>query len=55
MAHCVFCGAETQLYVSEQPVCLKCAEKRETRSQSLPSSTAGDINRSNDNTFSQPL
>jgi hypothetical protein len=26
MARCIYCGAETSLYVHEQPVCLKCEE-----------------------------
>ena len=26
MANCIYCGAETSLYQSEMPVCVKCAE-----------------------------
>jgi len=31
MAECIYCKAETQLFVSSIPVCLKCSEERETQ------------------------
>jgi hypothetical protein len=29
MANCVCCGAETQLYVNDQPICLKCVDSNQ--------------------------
>ena len=29
MAKCAYCGAETELYDGETPICIKCSEKLE--------------------------
>jgi hypothetical protein len=29
MSHCVYCGADTALYVNEVPVCLGCVDELE--------------------------
>ena len=31
MADCAYCGAETELYESGLPICLKCSDAREAR------------------------
>lgn len=33
MANCIYCGAETSLYQSERPVCVKCAEAMGAKQQ----------------------
>jgi hypothetical protein len=36
MAKCALCGAETELRVSEVPLCLACAEKQEAKKPTQP-------------------
>jgi hypothetical protein len=31
MSRCIYCGTETQLYINDQPVCLKCDADRTTK------------------------
>jgi hypothetical protein len=35
MEKCAFCGTDTELYLNNVPICLKCSEDRE-RSQKRP-------------------
>jgi len=39
MAKCVFCGAETILFVSGEPVCVECDNKLEKRPERKPPAT----------------
>ena len=40
MAECAYCKTETQLYVGNVPVCLKCADDREPKPQKEDNATA---------------
>lgn len=31
MAKCAYCGAETELYYAQAPICVKCSEKLERK------------------------
>ena len=43
MATCVYCGAETELYVNSVPVCLKCSDERENKPSKKPPSSSTSI------------
>ena len=36
MAACAYCGAETELYESGVPICLKCSDQRESKASKKP-------------------
>ena len=43
MAACAYCGAETELYDSGVPVCLKCSEERDNRASKKPPTSSKTI------------
>jgi len=43
MAKCVYCGAETELYVNGVPVCLECSEEREGEPAKKPPASGQSI------------
>jgi hypothetical protein len=43
MAACAYCGAETQLYDSGVPICLKCSDERENKPSRKPPASGQSI------------
>jgi hypothetical protein len=43
MAACAYCGAETQLYSSGVPICLKCSDEREKKASKKPPASGQSI------------
>ena len=43
MAACAHCGAETELYSSGVPICLKCSDARESKAKKKPPASGQSI------------
>lgn len=41
MAACAYCGAETELYSSGVPICVKCSDERDSKASKKPPVSAG--------------
>jgi hypothetical protein len=43
MAACAYCGAETELYESGVPLCVKCSDERESKAKKKPPASGQSI------------
>jgi hypothetical protein len=43
MPACAYCGAETQLYESGVPICLKCSDERDSKAKKNPPASGRSI------------
>lgn len=43
MAACTYCGAETELYESGVPICVKCSDERESKAKKKPPASGQPI------------